>query len=189
MVRSSLAPKWSKTVPFCGMDHQKSNFLLISGSLSFGGCWGQPMVLFWKLVDETQISPPPEATRHHSLTKSWILLPLRAIYLRPFQCDTPCRQLVCLAGITWWQNLPFLHIRAVYLTPYWTTVNTPKTLLYLPVLGPVRQYIAAMYCRTGIHTGTYNRNFGVCIPSESNISLEKMYSWCTYKKNHEGFEE
>ena len=78
MVRSSLAPKWSKTVPFCGMDHQKSNFLLISGSLSFGGCWGQPMVLFWKLVDETQISPPPEATRHHSLTKSWILLPLRA---------------------------------------------------------------------------------------------------------------
>ena len=47
MVRSSLAPKWSKPVPFCGMDNQKSSFLLISGTLCFGGCWGQPMLLFW----------------------------------------------------------------------------------------------------------------------------------------------
>ena len=90
MVRSSLASKWSKPVPFYGRDHQKSKFLLISGILSFGGCWGQPMVLFWKLVDETQISTPPEATRHHDSTKLLILLPLRAIYLRPFQSDTPC---------------------------------------------------------------------------------------------------
>ena len=29
MVGSSLAPKWPILVPFCGMDHQKSNFLLI----------------------------------------------------------------------------------------------------------------------------------------------------------------
>ena len=33
-----------------------------------GGCWGQPMLHFWKLVDETQIYEPPEATRHHNLT-------------------------------------------------------------------------------------------------------------------------
>ena len=25
-----------------------------------GGCWGQPMLLFWKLVDETQILKPQE---------------------------------------------------------------------------------------------------------------------------------
>ena len=37
MVRSPLSPKLSKPVPFCGMDQQKSNFLPISGTLSFGG--------------------------------------------------------------------------------------------------------------------------------------------------------
>ena len=43
MVWSSPAPKWPILVPFCGMDHQKSNFLLIFGTFSVGGCWGQPM--------------------------------------------------------------------------------------------------------------------------------------------------
>ena len=32
--------------------------------------------------------------------------------------------------------------------------------LYVPYVGPIWQYIA-MYCRIGIHTGTYNRNFRV----------------------------
>ena len=53
------------------------------GNLSF-------INLFSKLVDRTQISTSPEATRHHNSTKLWILLPLRAIQFRPFQCDTPC---------------------------------------------------------------------------------------------------
>ena len=43
MVWSSIAPKWLILVPFCGMDHQKSNFSLISGTLSVWGCWGQPV--------------------------------------------------------------------------------------------------------------------------------------------------
>ena len=33
---------------------------------------------------------PPEATRHHSLIKLLILLPLRAVYFRTFQCEIPC---------------------------------------------------------------------------------------------------
>ena len=33
-----------------GLNHQKSNFSLISVSLSVGGCWGQNMLLFCKLV-------------------------------------------------------------------------------------------------------------------------------------------
>ena len=37
---------------------------------------------------------------------------------------------------------------------------TLKFLLYVLYVGPVQQYIA-MYCRTGIRTGTYNRNFRV----------------------------
>ena len=56
MVWSSLAPKWSIPVPFCRMDHQKSNFSLISDILSVRGCWGQPILLFWKLVDKNQMS-------------------------------------------------------------------------------------------------------------------------------------
>ena len=36
------------------------------------------MSFFRKLVDETQISKPPEATRHQNLIKLLIFLPLRA---------------------------------------------------------------------------------------------------------------
>ena len=42
------------------MDHQKSNYLLIFGILSSGGCWGQPMPIFWKWADETQTSKPQD---------------------------------------------------------------------------------------------------------------------------------
>ena len=64
MVWSSLAPKWSIPVPFCRLDHQKSIFSLISDILSIGGCWGQSILLFWKQMEETQMSTPSEATRH-----------------------------------------------------------------------------------------------------------------------------
>ena len=48
MVESSLAPKWPILASFCGIDHQKSNFSLISYTLSVRGCWGQLMLIFWK---------------------------------------------------------------------------------------------------------------------------------------------
>ena len=60
-------------------------------TFSVRGCWGQLISFFWKLVDETQMCNPPEATRHHNLIKLLILLPLRAIYFRTFQCEIPCR--------------------------------------------------------------------------------------------------
>ena len=87
---SSLAPKWPIPVPFCGMDHQKSNFSLTSDTLSVGGCWGQPMEFFWKLVDETQIFKPPEAARHHNSIRLLVLLPLRADLLYILHYETPC---------------------------------------------------------------------------------------------------
>ena len=57
-------------VPFYRVYHQKSNFLLIlvpllSEAVNASWCW--------KLVDETQMSKPPEASRNHN---SW---PFRAI--------------------------------------------------------------------------------------------------------------
>ena len=93
MVWSTLAPKWPIPVPFCGMDHQKSNFSLTSDTLSVGGCWGQPMSFFWKLVDKTQISAPPEATRHHKSKKILVLLSIRANLKIQFPSETPCNWL------------------------------------------------------------------------------------------------
>ena len=57
---------------------------------SIGGCWGQHMLLFWKLVDETQMYKTPEPTRHHNSIKLLILLPLRANLLCILHYETPC---------------------------------------------------------------------------------------------------
>ena len=63
-----------------------SNF----STLSIRGCWGQPILLFWKLVHKTQISKLPEPTRHHNSIRLWILLSLRADLLYILQYETPC---------------------------------------------------------------------------------------------------
>ena len=63
------------------------NIKLNSSALSARGFWGQPMVLFWKLVDQTQISKSTEPTRHHNSIKLWIPLPLRADLLSTLQLE------------------------------------------------------------------------------------------------------
>ena len=55
------------------------NFMLNFSTFSVGGCWGQPMLLFWKQIEETQMSKPPEATRCPILEKILVLLSLRVI--------------------------------------------------------------------------------------------------------------
>ena len=90
MVGLFLAAKWPIMVPFCGLDHQKSIVLLISDTLSVGGCWGQPMLLFWKLVDETQMGSPCDHAVRDISSKLSIFLPLRAIYFRSYRYETPC---------------------------------------------------------------------------------------------------
>ena len=66
------------------------NTILNFSTFSVGGCWGQPMLLFWKLVDETQISKPPEPTMNHKSIKWLMLLPLRAELLFTLQYEIPC---------------------------------------------------------------------------------------------------
>ena len=90
MVGSLPAPKWPIPISFCGMDYQKPNFSLVSDTLSVGGCWGQPMLFFWKLADETQMVKPPEPTSHHNARKYLTLLPLRAIYFRSLYYEISC---------------------------------------------------------------------------------------------------
>ena len=83
----------TNTSPFLWNWSSKIQFFIDICYSSWRGCWGQPMSFFWKLVDKTQMCNPPEDTRHHSLIKLLILLPLRAIYFRTFQCEIPCRSL------------------------------------------------------------------------------------------------
>ena len=100
MVGSSLAPKLPIMVPFNRMDHQKFNFSLISGTISVGGCWGQPMLLFWKLVDKTQMSLPPEHATRDMKLKISNCLSVRANLLYTFQCETPCSVCLCICWIS-----------------------------------------------------------------------------------------
>ena len=60
----------TNTGPFLWNASSKFHFLLIYDTLSFGGCWGQWVLLFWKQIEETQMSKPHEATRHSNLKKN-----------------------------------------------------------------------------------------------------------------------
>ena len=115
MVGSSLAPKWPIPVPLWEMDHQKSNFSLISYTLSVKGCWGQPLLLFWKLVDEIQNLIPCEPTMRHNSIKLLILQPVRADLLCTLQCEIPCTRWFllnmigffdCIFSVNWLANSP-----------------------------------------------------------------------------------
>ena len=48
------------------------------------------MLLFYKIVKETQMSTPPEATRQNNLTTLLVLLPLRTNSKSTLQYETPC---------------------------------------------------------------------------------------------------
>ena len=104
MVGSSLAPTLSIMVPFNRMDHQKFNFSLIFDTFSVGGCWGQPMLLFWKLVDETQISKPQNHTDTFIQNLTSIFLSVRPKLLVTFHYEIPCiHDLSKLSNIKVWE--------------------------------------------------------------------------------------
>ena len=67
-----------------------STYHKISDALSVGGCWGELMLLFWKLVDETQISKPQEYANTFKQTLTCIFLSVRVNLKETFQCETPC---------------------------------------------------------------------------------------------------
>ena len=63
---------------------------MIFGTLSFRGCGGQPLALVWNIRVKSQMPITPEHAFEEKSTKLLILLPLRTIYNRTFQCETPC---------------------------------------------------------------------------------------------------
>ena len=82
--------KMTNTGPFLWNGSSKIQFFTDFSTFSVRGCWGQLMLLFWKLIHETQNLLPPEATRHHNSTKLLIFLPLRADLLCNLHYETPC---------------------------------------------------------------------------------------------------
>ena len=48
--------KMTNTGPFLWNGSSKIQFFTDISTISVGGCWGQPMLLFWKLVDRNQMS-------------------------------------------------------------------------------------------------------------------------------------
>ena len=58
-------------------------------TFSVEGCWGQPRLLFWKLVDETQISKPLQLIRHQNSKKYWSFYPSELNYFSHFSMRYP----------------------------------------------------------------------------------------------------
>jgi hypothetical protein len=75
---------------------KKKNFdrimkiLLNFSNFSFGGWWCQPMSLFWKLVDETQMAAPQEYTDVFINVKKLFLVGLRGLQSNSNQYERPC---------------------------------------------------------------------------------------------------
>ena len=97
-----LGTKMTNNCHFLWNSSSKIQFFTDFSTFSAGGCWGQPMLLFWKLGQETQMSTPPEATRHHISTQLLVLLHLRAIYFSTFQYETPCMS----EKLDFWWSIP-----------------------------------------------------------------------------------
>ena len=91
MIASPLAPKWPILIPFCGLDHQKSKFLLVSCNFDVRGCWGQPILLFWKNIDKTQMSLSPECAATFFWTWKSTLVGHLGLQSMAYRVGTPCR--------------------------------------------------------------------------------------------------
>ena len=76
--------------PFLQNGSSKIQFFNDFSNFSVRGCWGQPMLPFWKLIYETQNLLPGEATMHHNSIKLLVFLPLRADLLCILHYETPC---------------------------------------------------------------------------------------------------
>ena len=68
---------------------------MIFGTLTFRGCRGQPLALVKNIRVKSQMPISPEDASKEKSTKSLILLPLRTVYNRTFQCETPCISSYC----------------------------------------------------------------------------------------------
>ena len=84
-----LLKNWIFDDPF----HKKEPLLVTAQTKEnyfIRGCWGQPMLLFWKVVDETQMGKPRDHAARDISSKFSTFVPLRAIQKKPYHYETPC---------------------------------------------------------------------------------------------------
>jgi hypothetical protein len=88
------------------------NIRLNFSTFSVRGCWGQPMLLFWKLVDETQMGNPRDHAASDISWKFSIFLPLRAILKKPYHYETPCNFILVigLESLVSFRTLGYLNV-------------------------------------------------------------------------------
>ena len=75
---------------FINFSIQPSLLESLYGTLSVRGCWGQPMLLFWKLVDELQIPKPQNYTDTFIITKKLLFVGLIGLRSISKPLETPC---------------------------------------------------------------------------------------------------
>ena len=56
-----------------------------------GGCWGQPMLLFWKKIDKTQMSKPPKCAAMFLWTWNSNLVGHQQLQSISYRDGTSCR--------------------------------------------------------------------------------------------------
>ena len=112
------------------------NIMLKFTTFSVRGCWSQPMLRFWKLADETQMSKPLEATRHLFLFYSWSFYPhsfqlwhtlYKFIFFltRVNSLHVNCKGQKIFVSMTWdilGHKYPFYNYSAV-IKFYWTKLH------------------------------------------------------------------
>ena len=92
--------------------HSNSFFQKIFLNFSIGGWWGQPMSLFWKLVDETQMAAPWEYTDAFIIIKKLFLGGLWGLQSNSIWYERPCRNHTKIELAYKYQsiqNINFLH--------------------------------------------------------------------------------
>ena len=129
MISSLLAPKWPKLVPFCGLDHKKTWFLLVSGNFDVRGCWGQPMLLFWKNIDKTQMSPSPKCATTFFWTWKSFLVGHLGLQSMSYRVETPCSSLLKKC-----QNQKFIFLAISFCEIQLKCERQPITKQYFEIL-------------------------------------------------------
>ena len=79
-------------------------------NFSFGGWWGQPMSLLWKLVDETQMTAPREYTDAFIIIKKLFLGGLRGLQSNSIQYERPCMVSSILPKNKRWDNFQYIEL-------------------------------------------------------------------------------
>ena len=83
---------WIWRIKICKQEFVWRRFwnMLNFSTFSVGGCWGQPMLLLWKLVDETKISKPQDFRNTFKQILACIFLSFRVYSWNKFQYKITC---------------------------------------------------------------------------------------------------